>query len=112
MSKTVILQLAQKMVDRELGIIEGCHAICQQRPTLEHSDEQADVLLPFIGFESELHNYPIGEARKYWNPEGLLKQDKLLRAVATSVAHLAPSVSPYQARLPCAASQRNGSFGT
>jgi hypothetical protein len=78
MSRAAILQLAQQMLDRELGVIEGCCAICHQRPTLEHSDLQADVLLPFIGFESELHNYPIGEARKYWNPEALRKQDERL----------------------------------
>jgi hypothetical protein len=83
-SKVVITQLAQKMLDGELGIIEGCCAICKQRPTLEHSDVQADVLLPFIGFESELHNYPIGEARKYWNPEALRKQDERLREIVAA----------------------------
>ena len=85
MSRAAILHLAQQMLDRELGIIEGCCAICQQRPTLEHPDVQADVLLPFIGFESELHNYPIGEARTYWNPEALRKQDDRLREIVAAV---------------------------
>ena len=84
MSRAAILQLAQKMLDRELGIIEGCCAICQQRPTLEDSDVQADVLLPFIGFESELHNYPIGEARKHWNQEALRKLDERLREIVAA----------------------------
>jgi hypothetical protein len=43
MSKEAILKIAQQMLDRDLGIIEGCEAICRQRPTLEHSDVQADA---------------------------------------------------------------------
>jgi hypothetical protein len=84
MSKAAILKLAQQMLDRNLGIIEGCEAICRQRPTLEHSDVQADVLLPFIGFDSEMHSYPTGESRKYWNTEALRVQNERIRVIVAA----------------------------
>jgi hypothetical protein len=44
--------------------------------------EAADsrFLMPFIGFESELHEFPIGESRRYWNPRALAEQDRKLAA--------------------------------
>lgn len=84
MSKAVILQIAQKMLDRQLGIIEGCEAICGQRATLGHSEIQAEVLLPFIGFDSEMHNYPTGESRKYWNEDALRVQDERIRVIVAA----------------------------
>jgi len=84
MSKEVILKIAQQMLDRDLGIIEGCEAICRQRPTLAHSDVQADVLLPLIGFDSEMHGYLTGESRKYWNQDALNVQDERIRVIVAA----------------------------
>jgi len=72
------------MLDRDVGIIEGCEAICQQRATLANCDVQADVLMPFVGFDSEMHNYPTGSSRKYWNPDALSVQDEHIRVIVVA----------------------------
>jgi hypothetical protein len=84
MSKEAILKIAQQMLDRDLGIVEGCEAICRQRATLANSDVQADVLFPFIGFDSDMHSYPTGESRKHWNPDALRVQDERIRVIVAA----------------------------
>ena len=83
MSKARIVEIARKMLTGDVGIIEGAQEICRARSGLPESQLQADVLLPFIAFESELHNFPLGESRKYWNQEVLAEKDIQLNQIVT-----------------------------
>jgi hypothetical protein len=56
-------------------------AISRERVDLEESQLQADVLLPFVAFESEMHNFPLGESREYWNKQALAARDARLQEI-------------------------------
>lgn len=84
MSKQRILELAKAMIDGDIGIIEGCSKICYERGGLHESLLQSDEIMPFVSFESELHSFPIGEARKHWNPQALKSIDVKLSEIIRS----------------------------
>lgn len=81
MSKQQIVTIANQMLDETIGIVEGSIAICRARPGLGDEDIQAEVLFPFIAFESELHDFPIGKERQYWNEEALKAKDRRLNEI-------------------------------
>jgi len=84
MSKARIIGIARKILLRELDIVEGSREISRARVGLPDSELQADVLLPFIAFESELHRFPIGASRQYWNERALAALDKELQQIVAS----------------------------
>ena len=69
------------MLDERLGIIEGCEKICRARAGLENPELQSELLLPFVAFDSEMDNFPLGEARQYWNEKALSAKDARLREI-------------------------------
>ena len=81
MSRERIADVARKILCGDIGIVEGSREICKARSGLPDSQVQADVLLPFIAFESELHNFPLGESRKYWNEKALAEKDVQLKEI-------------------------------
>lgn len=58
--------------------------ICQARPGLDDLDVQNELLFAFIAFESEMHNFQIDEARKFWNEEALKVQDARVREIVAA----------------------------
>jgi hypothetical protein len=81
MSRERIAEVARKILCGDIGLVEGSREICKARSGLPDSQLQADVLLPFIAFESELHNFPIGESRRYWNEKALAEKDVQLEEI-------------------------------
>ena len=75
MSRERIREIARKILTGDIGIVEGSREICRARSGLPDSQLQAEVLHPFIAFESELHDFPIGESRKYWSEKALAEKD-------------------------------------
>jgi hypothetical protein len=75
MSRERIKEVARKILTGDVGIVEGSREICRARSGLPFAQLQAEVLLPFIAFDSELHEFPIGESRKYWNERALAEKD-------------------------------------
>jgi hypothetical protein len=57
-----------------MGIIEASR-ILSKRPFSQGLENDPDVLI-FIGIDSSTDHLPIGEVRKFWNPEVLLQKDK------------------------------------
>jgi len=81
MSRERIVEVARKILIGDIGIVEGSREICKARVGLPDSQLQAEVLLPFIAFESELHNFPIGDTRKLWNEKALVERDTQLKEI-------------------------------
>jgi hypothetical protein len=84
MSKERIVEIARQMLDGNIGIVDGCTAICKARTGLEIAQLQNAVLLPFISFESEMHNFPLGESRKSWSEQALRAKDTRLKEIITT----------------------------
>jgi hypothetical protein len=40
--------------------------------------------MPFIGFDSEMHSYPTGQSRKYWNADALRVQGERIRMIVAA----------------------------
>jgi hypothetical protein len=86
MSRERIKEIARRVLAGDIGIVEGSREICQARAGLPFAQLQAEVLLPFIAFDSELHDFPIGESRKYWDEKSLAEKDiQLEQLVENSV---------------------------
>lgn len=81
MSRQHIVTIANQMLDETIGIVEGSIAICRARPGLRDEDLQAEVLFPFMAFESELQDSPIGKERQHWNEEALQAKDRRLNEI-------------------------------
>ena len=84
-----VLNLCRKMLAGDLDLVEGCRSICFARSRLPAHVADSPLLMPFIGFESELHEFPIGESRKYWSARALAEQD---RKLATYVEQAKPAL--------------------
>ncbi|HCU05793.1 MAG: hypothetical protein A2X77_06070 [Gammaproteobacteria bacterium GWE2_42_36] len=69
-----ITNLAQKIIDGSINIIEGCRQISSLKIEKEMRDN-SDFLI-IRGFESETDEYPLGIVRKNYNQESLRKLDK------------------------------------
>jgi hypothetical protein len=69
-----ILQVAEKMLSGDLDLFEGCHEIHGLRHHLEDPDDEAFLVI--AGVASETDVYPIGDARTYWDPQALARQDR------------------------------------
>lgn len=48
---------------------------------LENPELQSELLRPFVAFDSEMDNFPFGEARQYWNEKALSAKDARLREI-------------------------------
>jgi hypothetical protein len=81
MFRARIVDVAKKILSEDIGIVDGSREICRATLGLPDSQLQADALLPFIAFESELHNFPIGESRKYWNEKALAEKNIQLKQI-------------------------------
>lgn len=76
-----ILSLCRQMLAGDLDLVEGCSAICFARAGLPAALLDSPLLMPFVAFESDLHSFPIGESRKYWNTRALEEHDRRLAAI-------------------------------
>ena len=86
MSRARIVEIARNMLNGQVSIVDGCVAICRARVDLDDTQLQNELLLPFIAFESEMHNFPIGGARKYWNETILKDRDARLLEIVDAAS--------------------------
>jgi hypothetical protein len=56
-----VLDVARKMLEKKIHLIEGCRRICSLRHDLD--DPENELFIPFRGIDSETDHYPLGEAR-------------------------------------------------
>jgi hypothetical protein len=77
-AKRNILRLANKMLDGEMELIEGCRLIANL--ALYISDEQTgypdELLFPFIAVASDTDHLPTGSCRAHYDKDYLNELDK------------------------------------
>jgi hypothetical protein len=66
------LEVAKQIIDKEISIVEGCRTLTNLRLNIDPDNE---IFLLFRGVSSETDDYPLGEARKYWDEKALAKLD-------------------------------------
>lgn len=71
---TQVLHIAKQLVAGKLGVIAASRELSRLRHDVE--PQVADVLLTFVGIDSETDTLPIGVVRKEWNPEALERKDR------------------------------------
>jgi len=73
-----VVQLANRMLNEEIGLIEGVRLLSTLR--WEVTDDQFDPdFLFFIGIDSETDALPIGEERRHWADYALVEKDKEIK---------------------------------
>jgi len=70
---TEALRIAQGILDQRIHLDLGCRSI--QLPMKELGVRMVPDFMIFIGVDSEMDRFAIGEERQYWNPEALQKLD-------------------------------------
>lgn len=73
LSPAEIATVAHKVLDGELGIVEGCRLLASLASRFDVSE--SDALKTIIVVESETEALPVGEFRSQWHPESLAKKD-------------------------------------
>jgi hypothetical protein len=68
--------LAGRMVDGTVDLVDGCRAIVRLRGSLPEPDLSDADLLVLVAVESELDVFPDGSARQHWSSEALAAKDK------------------------------------
>ena len=68
-----IVDLAQRMLSGDVGLVEGSRQLVYVFGQLDERDE--DLLAPIIAVESETEDFPLGEARNHWSEEALKRKD-------------------------------------
>ncbi|MGB2663263.1 MAG: hypothetical protein WAK48_04615 [Candidatus Acidiferrum sp.] len=72
-----ILSTAKQPIAERLGVIAASRKLAGLRQYDQHVEPQiAEVLLTFLGIDSETDTLPIGADRKQWNREALLLKDQ------------------------------------
>lgn len=67
------VDIASKMLDGKLGLIEGVRQLVPLQNEIGNSNEEE--FLVFKGVESETDELPIGEARNSWSEAALREKD-------------------------------------
>ena len=71
--------LAQRIIDGQVGIIEGSRQILLYQSWLHaRGDEAFNV---FRAIESQTDHLPIGKVRDLWSPDALKEKDKEIKEV-------------------------------
>ena len=71
---TQVLHIAKQLLAGRLGVIAASRELSRLRHDVE--PQVAEVLLTFVGIDSETDTLPIGAVRKEWNPEALERKDR------------------------------------
>jgi Protein of unknown function (DUF2489) len=75
-----VAQIAQRILDGEVGIIAGARqisALCGGHVDLDESDPDFRT---FVGIDSETDDLPIGDTRRHWAADALQKKDAEIAA--------------------------------
>jgi hypothetical protein len=69
-----ILHAARQLIAGQLGVIAASRLLSHFRHEAE--PKVAEVLLTFVGIDSETDALPIGAVRENWSPEALKRKDR------------------------------------
>lgn len=76
MSKKEIVDVARRILAKEIDPLLGCRWIVQHQDALSDDERQDEDLLTIVGIESETDGSPLGEVRSQWDPAALALQDR------------------------------------
>jgi hypothetical protein len=81
------LQVAQAVLDGELGVIEGCRALADYAHDIVPDwGIDADFVI-FGAVASDTDDLPLGECRRFWSARALAEADAKLDAITIAVAN-------------------------
>jgi len=69
-----IVRVARRIVDGSIGIIAGAREMSRLH-FRSHSKEKDEEFLVFVGIDSETDHLPVGEVRRHWSAEALVRKD-------------------------------------
>jgi hypothetical protein len=78
-----IVAAAQSILSGEIGVVAGAYELGSLGRQIG-ANRDPDFEL-FIGIDSETDHLPVGEVRKYWNPEALRAKDAELARFESQV---------------------------
>lgn len=70
--------LARKIVDGEIGVIEGSRQMMAYADRLHAGDTEEFRI--FCGIDSESDHFPLGRAREHWSANALREKDAEIKA--------------------------------
>jgi hypothetical protein len=73
--RSEVVQIANKILDKKLGIIEGVRKLRLLHHEVSENDFDPDFLI-FTSIDSETDHLPVGEVRKHWSSNALELKDK------------------------------------
>lgn len=74
-----IVRVARRIVDGSVGVIAGAREMTRVH-FRSHSKERDEDFIVFVGIDSETDDLPVGEVRKHWSAEALLRKDVEIKA--------------------------------
>ena len=73
-----IVRVAHRILDGSIGIIAGAREMtCVHFRS--HSKERDEDFLAFVGIDSEIDHLPIGDARRLWATDALVRKDSEIK---------------------------------
>lgn len=67
-----VVETAQAMLDGQLGFLVGSRRLSALRHEVNVADSDADFLT-FVGIDSDTDALPLGEVRRHWSADALVK---------------------------------------
>ncbi len=69
-----IVRVARLILSGEVSIITGAREMASVR-FRSHSDDRDEEFLVFVGIDSETDHLPVGDMRKLWAADALIRKD-------------------------------------
>lgn len=77
--------VADAVIRGEMGAVEGSRVLSRMQNELDLGKVETDLMLTFIGVDSETDDLPLGDERDLWNPQALSEKDADLQAYQAKV---------------------------
>jgi len=75
-ARLTAVQCATAILNRELGLLEGCQRLADLADSLVDSWLDDPDFVLFGGVASEADGLPVGTGRQYWSAEALQREDR------------------------------------
>ncbi|MBA3573298.1 MAG: DUF2489 domain-containing protein [Pyrinomonadaceae bacterium] len=74
-----VIAAASAILRGEMGIIEGSRLLCSLRSRVSSSDHDFDFV-PFVVIDDATDHLPIGDVRRHWAADALVRKDLEIQA--------------------------------
>jgi hypothetical protein len=73
-----VVDIASKMIDGQIGIIDGSRQLSRLRNSVSDLDFDEDFMV-FVAIDSETDDLPVGSERQYWADSALAMKDQEIK---------------------------------